>query len=133
MRFNSYFIELEHRETGFTGNLIIGDEPVYTNFKKIGDNLFIAFFKNQVELKFREEIEFRNKNKSVIVLFPAASKYNKRKLTKIAKILGKSEAIDKSNLIIDFLSIEKILRVEELLHFFSESKRRWLKNYSIMN
>lgn len=127
MRFNSYFIELEHRETGFTGNLVIAGEPVYTNFKKIGNNLFVAYFKNQVELKFRETIEFKNKNKHVVVLFPMISKYNKRKLTKIAKILNKPGAIEKNNLIIDFLSVEKILRVGELLHFFSESKEEMMK------
>jgi len=127
MRFNSYFIELEHRETGFTGNLIVDGEGIYTNFKKIGDNLFIAFFKNQVELKFREKLEFKSKSKQVVVLFPMISKYNKRKLTKIAKILNKPEGIEQNNLIIDFLSVEKILNVRELLHFFSESKEEMIK------
>lgn len=127
MRFNSYFIELEHRETDFTGNLMIADEPVYTNFKKIGENLFIAYFKSQVELKFREKVEFKNKNKQIVVLFPVISKYNKRRFTKIAKILNKTGTIEKNNLILGFLSIEKILRVGELLHFFSESKEEMTK------
>ncbi|MCK5058062.1 MAG: SelB C-terminal domain-containing protein [Candidatus Aminicenantes bacterium] len=122
MKFNSYFIQLTHRESAFTGNLIIGDNPVHTNFKKIGNNIFIAYFKNQVELKFLENIEFKNKSKSVVVLFPVISKYNKRKLTKIAKILSSAGMIEKNTLLLDFLTVEKILRVGELLYFFSESK-----------
>lgn len=122
MRFNSYFIELTHREPGFTGNLMICDKPVYTNFKRIGDNIFIAYFKNQMELKFLERIEFKNKSKSIIVLFPVISKYNKRKLTKIAKILSRPEAREKNTVLLNFLAVEKIIRVRELLHFFSESE-----------
>jgi hypothetical protein len=127
MRFNSYFIELAHRETGFTGNLMIGDEPVYTNFKKIGDNLFIAYFKNQVALKFLEKIEFKSRNKSVVILFPVISKYNKRKLTKIAKVLKTPEAKEKKEIIFSFLSVEKNLKVSELLYFFSESKEKMIE------
>lgn len=122
MRFNSYFIALTHREPGFTGNLMICDEPVYTNFKRIGDDLYIAYFKNQVELKFLEKIGFKNKSKSIVVLFPVLSKYNKRKITKIAKIFSQTENSDKNTVLLNFLSVEKILHVGDLLYFFSYSK-----------
>jgi len=127
MRFNSYFIQLAHREPAFTGNLIIEDNPVHANFKRIGDSIFIAYFKNQVELKFLETIEFKNKNKRVVVLFPLISKYNKRKLTKIFKILSSAEALETKSMLLDFLAVEKILRVEELLYFFSESKEKMIE------
>ncbi|MCK4763883.1 MAG: SelB C-terminal domain-containing protein [Candidatus Aminicenantes bacterium] len=127
MKFSSYFIELIHPEPSFTGNLVIDGEAVYTNFKKIGENLFTAFFKNQVELKFLEEIEFKNRNKNVTVLFPVISKYNKRKITKIAKILDKSEAKEKNSILFDFLTLEKILRVAELLNFFSFDREEMVR------
>lgn len=128
MRFNSYFIELTHRETDFTGNLMIQDNPAHTNFKKIGDDLFIAYFKNQVELKFLEKIEFKKKNSpSVTILFPLISKYNKRKLTRIAKILKHPETREKNSILFDFLTVEKFLKVGELLDFFSNSKEETIE------
>lgn len=128
MRFNSYFIELKHRETDFTGNLLIQDNPVHTNFKKIEDDLFIAHFTNQVELKFLEKIEFKKKNApSVTILFPLISKYNKRKLTRIAKILKNPETREKNSILFDFLTVEKFLKLGELMDFFSNRREETIE------
>ena len=120
MKFNSYFIELKSRDSNLTGTLLIDGSLVSANFKKIDQNIFVAFFKNQIELKFQEELVFKNREKTAKVLFPLLSKYNKRRLTKVMKIFnntgGDIQALD---LMLEILDIEKILKVSELLFFFS--------------
>ncbi len=119
MRFNSYFIELGHKEPSLMGNLTIEDQPVSANFKKIEDDIFIVFFKQQVELKFQEELELKNRNKTIKVVFPVLSKFNKRKLGKIAKLLADCSEKEKEDILFDYLNVEKTLRISELTDFFS--------------
>jgi len=120
---------MNHRETSFTGNIAFEDRIIAANFNKIGKDIFIANFKLQEEFKFQEKLTFKNKSKELTVLLPSISKYNKRKLLKLSKFFetpeeketgaetGKNK--DKYELIIAFASVEKFLKIDELLDFFS--------------
>ncbi len=123
MRFNSYVVELKHRETSLTGNLLISGNIVSANLKKIAQNLFVAQFKNQFEFSFMEKIELKNRGKEIGVLLPVISKYNKRKLTKLSKMLNKPEGREKFNIILNLTTIDKFVKIDELLHFFSIDRR----------
>jgi len=119
MKFNSYFIELDSQKDSVTGSLLIGGESVSANFIQIGPGLFVAYFKVQVGLRFQEKLELKGKSKSIRVLFPVLSKYNKRKLTRIAKILHQGGEIAANSLWLSFLTVEKIIRLQDLLDFFT--------------
>jgi hypothetical protein len=123
MKFNSYFVKLDHTENSFTGNLIIGEKSVPANFKKVENDFFVAYFKNQIKLKYLESPAFKNKKKKVEILLPVLNKYNKRKLGRIIHILEKTNPEDPQNTILDLLSIDKFLRVQKILDFFSFEKQ----------
>lgn len=122
MKFNAYFIQMNHPETSFTGNIIISKKTEQVNFKKIEKNLFIVYLKTQIEFKFLDTLKFKNKN--IIVLFPVLSKYNKRRLKKMATILPVLKKINKTEMLLDIMAIEKSLKVEKLLHFFSLEREK---------
>jgi len=120
MKFNSYFVELKSRESNLTGTLIIDGKPISANFKKIGQDVFVAFFTTQVSLKFQENLEFKGRETTSKVLFPLLSKYNKRRLTKMMKIFSNfGEEIGSMKLMLEVLDVDKIMQVSELLDFFS--------------
>ena len=123
MRFNSYVVEFKHRATSLTGNLLVSGKTVSANFKKIAHDLFVTQFKNQVEFSFLEKIELKNRDKEITVLLPVISKYNKRKLTKLSKILNKPGGREKFNIILNLMFIDKFVKIDELLHFFSINRR----------
>lgn len=120
MKYNGYIVRLKQRENTFTGTLVAGEKGIPTNFKKIGIDLFIANFKSQAQFTFREMVALKTRNKEVEVLLPVISKYNKRKLTRISKFLGQHilESRDPKCLIPELLTVEKFLKVRELLDFF---------------
>jgi len=118
MKFNSYFVKLDHPENSFTGNLLINDKSGLANFKRVEGHLFIAYFKNQVKLKHREKLTFKNKKITIEILLPVLNKYNKRKLNRISRILEKSSLENTRDIIPDLLSIDKFLKVQEILEFF---------------
>ena len=95
MNFNSYIVQLKHKENALTGILRVCDKNISANFKKIGTDLYIVNFKIQVEFQFLQKLELKNRDKEAIVLLPVLSKYNKRKITKIAKFLSpQSESLN---------------------------------------
>jgi len=120
-KFNTYITQLEHRENAFTANLVLpGDNSgscVTADFKRISEDLFIANFKADIELKFLEKLTFKSKPLELSVLLPVLSKYNKRKLTKLTQLLTVAEN-QKEKMLLYLLTIEKFLRVEDLLPFF---------------
>ncbi len=118
MKFNSYFVRFDHPEPNLTGNLLIEGETVSANFKKIHDNVFTLHLKNQVKLNFLENIKFKKGKKSLVVLLPVISKYNKRKLKKLTQILDSVETKGKTDIIIDLLNVENFLKLEKLDTFF---------------
>jgi len=113
---------MDHPETNFTANILVSKKTQQVNFKKIEKNLFIVYFTNQIEFKFTDTLKF--KNKKVIVLFPVLSKYNKRRLKKIATILPALDKKIKTDMLLNILTLEKSLKVEKLLYFFSLEKKK---------
>lgn len=122
MRFNAYVVELKHRESSFTGNLLIAGSSVSANFKKVDGDIYIVNFKNQVSFSFLENIHFKSKDNEILVLLPLLSKYNKRKLTKLSRLLAPSEARSKYVVLSHLTAIDKFVKIAELLEFFSMSK-----------
>jgi hypothetical protein len=121
MKFNSYIVDFEHRETSLTRNLSFSGKTVSANFKKIGHDLFHMQFKNQETFTFQEKIGLPKGDKEITVLLPYLSKFNKRKLIKLSKILDKSKpgGREKYTILSSLTSVDKFLRVDELLDFFS--------------
>lgn len=121
MKFNSYIVELKHREESLTANVLVAGEPVSCNFKKIAPDLFIVLFKEQVEFAFQEKVEFKKGDKTMVVLLPLLSKFNKRKLTKLSRLLSEnsSNGRDKFHILANLAAIDKFVKMDELLDFFS--------------
>jgi hypothetical protein len=124
MNYNAYIVRLKHKDTGFTGNLALNGATLAANFKKIGKDLWIANLKNQAQFMFLQDIPLLKKNKDVKILLPVTSKYNKRKLTKLSKFLTSDdfEDNDPRDILLNFITIEKFVRAQELLDFFSISR-----------
>ena len=104
MRFNAYVVELQHRESNFTGNLLIAGSSVSANFRKVEGDIYIADFRNQVSFSFLEEIHFKSKDNKIVVLLPLLSKYNKRKLTKLSRLLTPPENREKDVILTNLTS-----------------------------
>ena len=123
MKFSAYFAEIHHPDISFTGNVMIGDKSVTANFKKVEEELFIIFFKTQVRLRFREIIRFKSKRKNITILLPVLSKYNKRRMKKIAQILHNPTELNETDVILEILDVEKFFSVTRLMYFFSLDKK----------
>ena len=123
MRFNAYFVRFSHPQKNFSGNIQLAGDNVQVNFKKIDDDLFVVYFKNQVELKFQQKIAFKNSKSSLQVLLPVLSQYNQRKLKKIGEILALIDTQSFSQILLALLTVEKFLEVGTLLNFFAVE--RW--------
>jgi hypothetical protein len=123
MRFNAYFVRLSHSQDNFSGNVQIADKSVGVNFKKIGGDFFTVHFKNQVELAFKQKIDFRNTKGSFTVLLPVLSQYNQRKLKKIAELLQVIEEKKFKEIVLALMGVENFLEMEGLLYFFSLERR----------
>jgi hypothetical protein len=128
MKFNAYIVQLKHREASLTGTLLIPGQPLSANFKKIGQNLFITQFKTQAAFSYLQEIKLKKRDKTITVLLPLLSKYNKRKLSKLAKLLdkNKNEGRNKYHILTNLPAIDKFLKMEELLDFFSIDRREMI-------
>lgn len=123
MRFNSYFVRLSHSQDSFSGNVQIADKSVGVNFKKIGGDIFTVHFKNQVELHFKQKIDFRNIRGSFTVLLPVLSQYNQRKLKKLTELLQAIEEKNFREIVLALTGVENFLELEGLLYFFSLERR----------
>ncbi|MEI6613379.1 MAG: SelB C-terminal domain-containing protein [Chrysiogenales bacterium] len=123
MKFNAYFVRFFHPQASFSGNIQLAGENIQANFKKIDGDLFVVYFKNQVELKFLQKVNFKNTKSSFLVLLPVLSQYNQRKLKKISEILALIEKQSFSQIIIALLTVEKFLEAGNLLNFFTVE--RW--------
>jgi len=123
MKFNAYFVRFYHPQTSFSGVIQLDGENVKANFKRIDGDLFVVYFKNQVELRFLQKVAFKNAKNMLCVLLPVLSQYNQRKLKKISEILAVIESQTFGQIICALLAVEKFLAVGDLLHFFSVE--RW--------
>jgi hypothetical protein len=123
MRFNAYFVRLSHSQDNFSGNVQIAGKSITVNFRKIGDEFFTVHFKNQVELNFKQKLDFRNAKGSFTVLLPVLSQYNQRKLKKIAEMLQVIEGKSFKEIVLALMGVENFLEMEGLLYFFSLERR----------
>lgn len=123
MRFNAYFVRLVHSQDSFQGSIQLGRETLATSFQKISGDLFTVHFKSQVELTFRQKIDFKNARGSFTVLLPVLSQYNQRKLKRMGEILAGIEEKDFREIVPALLSVENFLEMEGLLYFFSLERR----------
>jgi hypothetical protein len=123
MRFNAYFVRMFHSQTDFSGNIQIAGKSMAVNFKKISDDLFAVHLKNQVELVFKQKIDFKNAKGSFTVLLPVQSQYNQRKLKRMAEILRDVEKMNFREIVLVLLTVENFLELEGLLYFFSLERR----------
>jgi selenocysteine-specific elongation factor len=119
MRFSAYFVRLAHYQESFSGNVQVAGKSEAVNFKKIHGDLFTAHFKTQVEIHFRQSLDFKNTKGSCMVLLPVLSQYNQRKLKKMVEILSTIEERTFGEIIQALLSLENFIEAESLLYFFS--------------
>ncbi len=124
MRFNAYFVRLAHPQASFQGNVQVGSQSLAASFIKTGDDLFTVHFKGQVELAFREKIDFKNARGSFTVLLPVLSQYNQRKLKRMGEILAGIEEKNFPEIVPTLLTVENFLEMEGLLYFFSLERRQ---------
>ncbi len=94
------------------------------HFKKIGDDLFTAHFKNQTELTFKQKLDFKNAKGSFLVLLPVLSQYNQRKSKKVVEFLQAIEEKAFQEIVMALLDVENFLELEGLLYFFSLSRQK---------
>jgi len=123
MEFNSYLVELDSKESAVTGKIELDGEGIHIVLKKINKSIYAAHFKVQIGLHFLQKIEITNRKKSVTILLPMLSKYNKRRLLKLSKLLDDPTGRDKAALLLNLLSVEKILQVDKLMDFFSLKRK----------
>lgn len=116
-RFNSYFVLFDYPEASYCGNIVIDGESHYITLKRVEHNTYILFFKSQVALHFGQQVEVKKREQAFTVMLPLLSKYNERKLKKVAAMLTGPHKPAKA-LITEFLAVEKFLEVEKLLTFF---------------
>ena len=119
MRFNAYFVRLTHSQAAFQGNVQIDGKNIPASFRGVGSDLFAVHFKNQVELTFRQQVEFKNARGSFSVLLPVLSQYNQRKLKRMAEVLAGIEEKSIPQIVPALLTVENFLEMEGLLYFFS--------------
>lgn len=123
MKFNAYFVKFFHPQASFSGNIQLDGENIQASFKKISGDLFVVYFKNQVELKFLQSVNFKNAKSSMRVLLPVLAQYNQRKLKKMTEILVLIESQPFDQILRELLAVEKFIEVGTLLHFFAVD--RW--------
>lgn len=145
MKFNGYIVQLEHKDSGFTGIMTLKESNeagtdtemvnVSANFKKIARDLFIANFKKQVQFHFKEKVNLKNRNKDFTVLLPVTSKFNKRKLTRISKFLvpmtgnekNLLQSLDRTDILMSLIAIEKFVKADDLLEFFDFPREEFIE------
>jgi selenocysteine-specific elongation factor len=124
MRFTAYFIRFTHPQDGFQGSVQIGDKTVSASFRKVGPDLFAVHFKNQLELRFGQQVGLRNAKGLFTVLLPVLSQYNQRKLKKVAEVLRGIEARPLPETVTALLAIENFLELAGLLYFFTLERQQ---------
>ncbi|MEN8153252.1 MAG: SelB C-terminal domain-containing protein [Acidobacteriota bacterium] len=119
MKFSSYLLRLNYKETAFTGNLEINGKLLSANFKRVNNDYFTVNLKEEVSLSFGEKLLLKRGDKYSEVLLPLFSKYNKKKLSKVVKLLSKEGEIKKEDILLIFLNLEKVFEAEKIREFLS--------------
>lgn len=124
MRFSAYFVRLDHPQDAFQGNVQLAGQTLPASFRRVGAGLFTVHFKGQLELAFRQAVEFKNFRSGFTVLLPVLSQYNQRKLRRLGEILAGIEAMDFPSLVAALLTVENFLELEGLLYFFALERQQ---------
>jgi len=127
MRFNAYFVRV--RGIGLTaptsGKLLIDGETVPSSLEPIDGGIAVLHFPHQVALSFRQELEFGRRGGVLEVLLPMLSKYNQRKLKRLATLLPTLVETPPVEWIESLLTVEKYLQASRLLSFFAADPAEW--------
>ncbi|MCU0235453.1 MAG: SelB C-terminal domain-containing protein [Acidobacteria bacterium] len=124
MRFNAYFVRLAHSQDSFQGSIQLGGASLAASFRRISGDLFTVHFMSQVELTFRQRIDFKNVRGGFTVLLPVLSQYNQRKMKRLGELLAGIEEKDFREVVPALLAVENFLEMEGLLYFFSLERRQ---------
>ncbi len=115
---NSFLINLKIKESSFSGMIISNGKKLSGSFKRIYENIFIVRFKSSVDLRLSNETELISRNKTFIPILPVLIENNKKKLTKVAKIIVEKGSTLSVEEIIDLsLQLEKVLEINKLRDF----------------
>lgn len=128
MKFNAYFVALRHEEPHFTGRVSLGNSNLQATFTRVDPGLYTAHFKQQVFLQHHQFIRLGNREIPGDVLLPVLSKYNKRKLRKIAHILQTHPDPDPGEIVRLLLEVDRFLEAERILDFYALSHAEMLQH-----
>jgi len=118
MKFNSYFVALRHEEPHFTGKVSLGGTSLAATFTRVDPDLYTAHFKQQITLHHHQFLSLANRGIPGDVLLPVLSKYNKRKMRKIAHILKDNPDPAPERMVSLLLEVERFLEAQRIIDFF---------------
>jgi len=120
--FNSYFVHLSRQENQFSANVDVNGTFFHADFKRIEGAVFSMHFRMQVHFRYSQQCGFRNKKEMFSVLLPILSKYNQRKLKKIAELFNSEAALAFPDILLAILRFDKFMEARRLESFFSLSE-----------
>ncbi len=124
--FNAYFVRLSQAlGNEFSCNVLIAGTSLPATFKPIAPDLYMMFFKTQMELTFLQTIALKRHARQAEVLLPVLTKYNQRKLKKFGLFLPMVREKGFADILLELLQVDHFLEVERLLSFFS-LQRAWI-------
>ncbi|HDP95394.1 MAG TPA: hypothetical protein ENN40_08565 [Candidatus Aminicenantes bacterium] len=127
MKFNAYFVALKHEELHFTGRVSLGNSNLQATFTRVDTGLYTAHFKQQIFLRHHQFMRLGNRDIPGDVLLPVLSKYNKRKLRKIAHILQTHPDPDPGQIVLLLLEVDRFLEAGLILDFYAISHAEMLQ------
>ncbi len=119
MKFNAYFVALRHPQSVFSSTVLVAGQPLPATFRQIAPGLFSMHFVQQLALRRADAVTLRKANGALPLLMPVLSKYNQRKLKKLAQLLQPEAPPTFIAAVQTLLTVEKFLEGERLLPFFS--------------
>ncbi len=127
MRFNAYFVSV--RGIGLTaptsGKISIAGDLVPSSLEPIDAGVAVLHFPFQVDLRFGQELPFGKRGGVLHILLPMLSKYNQRKLKRMAVLLPSLREQEPVEWVAGLLSVEKYLQASRLMPFFGADPVRW--------
>ncbi len=124
---NSFLVNLKLKEASFSGIVSLNGENISGNFKKIFEDIFLLKFKKPVDLHFNEKVELKSRTKFFTPLLPVFTENNKKKLSKVAKLINEmKDEISSEDVILQTINFEKILNVFYMKDFLSIGRKELL-------
>lgn len=119
MKFNAFFVELNHPESTFSSTVLIDGNSLPASFRAITPGLFTIHFLQQLSLQRTSKIQLKKGNEAIPVLLPVLSKYNQRKLSKLSALIQQTPSASFAAAVRNLLEVEKFLEAGRLLTFFA--------------